>query len=410
MNIIISGGWGYRNLGDDAILLASIDILTNIYPEASITVLSYNVDETSSVLKNFRNVEVCPSLHVCLFGYTPHRSYVKPKYVQKPTTVQLACNRVKSFIYNLYHTKPRSKTNWEEFEDNRECFIKENLDKILPFRTLCEKSAIYVMSGGGYLNGWYEMTVSKLIEVKVAKDLGLKCFSIGQSLGVFWRPQHYSLTKEIFTMMDGFFFRDKESNEYIASWNLPKKDVVPDLALSQKQQPELHREEKIVLIPGDVTHSRVLDDVVKIAKEKNLMVQIITTQQWNDTIHNAVNVFSYLREGEISVDLIVPSNVFELQTLLSKAKLIISTSFHGLVMGYRSQTPIINMTDYPKLNMLMDMIGKSEMSVYPECAKDNELYQKCHQCLCEEWEYIDFNPEIMGAINETLGQSQWIEK
>ena len=53
MKIILSGGWGYGNLGDDAILYSSIKLLRDKFPDSTIVVLSYNIPETESIIKEF---------------------------------------------------------------------------------------------------------------------------------------------------------------------------------------------------------------------------------------------------------------------------------------------------------------------------------------------------------------------
>ena len=63
MNILLSGGWGYGNLGDDAILEASVRILCNLYPQSKITIMSYEPCDI-----NIHGYEVIPSLHRAIFG------------------------------------------------------------------------------------------------------------------------------------------------------------------------------------------------------------------------------------------------------------------------------------------------------------------------------------------------------
>ncbi|UVO98885.1 hypothetical protein NXV86_02235 [Bacteroides sp. BFG-257] len=62
MRIILSGGWGFGNLGDDAILLASIKILKWKYPLSNIVVLTNNVKETEQILLDQSEIEIEESI------------------------------------------------------------------------------------------------------------------------------------------------------------------------------------------------------------------------------------------------------------------------------------------------------------------------------------------------------------
>ena len=68
MRIILSGGWGFGNLGDDAILLASIKILKWKYPLSNIVVLTNNVKETEQILLDQSEIEIEESIFKKKFG------------------------------------------------------------------------------------------------------------------------------------------------------------------------------------------------------------------------------------------------------------------------------------------------------------------------------------------------------
>lgn len=68
MKIVLSGGWGYGNLGDEAILRATVRILNKIYVNPQITVLSFNPNLSYETLKNdSHNVTVVRNLdsYIC---------------------------------------------------------------------------------------------------------------------------------------------------------------------------------------------------------------------------------------------------------------------------------------------------------------------------------------------------------
>ncbi|CAH2780550.1 MAG: hypothetical protein CBARDCOR_3262 [uncultured Caballeronia sp.] len=63
MKIGLSGGWGYGNLGDDAILAALSNLLDEIAPRADHRVFTYDVDEMSKYAQLIKCVTLHSSFH-----------------------------------------------------------------------------------------------------------------------------------------------------------------------------------------------------------------------------------------------------------------------------------------------------------------------------------------------------------
>lgn len=66
--IILSGGWGYGNLGDDAILQSSVKMLRHRFGDKPIVILSFDVEESKEVVPKSESISYMPSLHGELFG------------------------------------------------------------------------------------------------------------------------------------------------------------------------------------------------------------------------------------------------------------------------------------------------------------------------------------------------------
>ena len=66
--IILSGGWSYGNLGDEAILMSSVKLLHQRYPDYVIVVLLYKKNETVKYLKMLNYVQIEQSLHSYMYG------------------------------------------------------------------------------------------------------------------------------------------------------------------------------------------------------------------------------------------------------------------------------------------------------------------------------------------------------
>ena len=66
--MILSGGWSYGNLGDEAILMASVKLLHQLFPDYIIVTLLYKKNETVKYLKEFNYVQTEKSLHSLMYG------------------------------------------------------------------------------------------------------------------------------------------------------------------------------------------------------------------------------------------------------------------------------------------------------------------------------------------------------
>ena len=61
MKIVLTGGWGYGNLGDDAILSSTFSLLKEVYPDAEFYVLTYDIED--SLEHNNEGVKLLRSTH-----------------------------------------------------------------------------------------------------------------------------------------------------------------------------------------------------------------------------------------------------------------------------------------------------------------------------------------------------------
>ena len=161
--IILSGGWGYGNLGDDAILLSSYNLIKNRFPNSDIIILSYNIRQSSLVIPESENIRYYDSLHVSMYGYKPNvLSFGEGLLPELWKPIKSRYN--KKVIKRIRDSKLRNKVikNKEEFKEQYRKQFQE-------FSDICRESDMYIMCGGGYLTGWAEMITSKYFEVEIAK-------------------------------------------------------------------------------------------------------------------------------------------------------------------------------------------------------------------------------------------------
>ena len=312
-HIILSGGWGYGNLGDDAILLSSYQLLKLKYPGCHITVLSYNVSESSSLIPSGNNVSYLDSLHVSIFGYHPKKMTFGNGIISdiiRPFKSRIE-RRIKPHKNSLLRSRMLKDTDK---------FLSRYKDVIEPYSNLCRTADLYIMSGGGYLTNWAEMGISKYYELDIAKRNGLKTYIIGQTIGPFKRNA-WKLIEKIFSKTDGSFFRDKESiKDAVKLGANCLENVVPDLVLSTERSTQ--KGNYIVLVPflSDLTKnkSKIVDNLASIAAKYNYSVYITVSQLWPYGMQVGLSIYFELLANKIKAKLIVLIKHFQIKSFALK--------------------------------------------------------------------------------------------
>jgi len=180
LNVLISGGYGYGNTGDEAQLGANINRWRQLQPEAKITVLSPNPQYTESA----HGVNTEPAPRVVFFNadritdYGESNSWFKWKFrLNKPRL--------------LLNARLAAKGLPSLFLLPREARLLQRL----------RSADVLHLSGGGYLTG---MTLSRLWDnmllIRLADLLGTPVILSGQTIGIFkdresGRLAHWGLEK-----------------------------------------------------------------------------------------------------------------------------------------------------------------------------------------------------------------------
>lgn len=185
--IIISGGWAYGNVGDEAILKYTLEDISKTFPNTSITVLSYDPVVT---LKEF-NVDCKLCLHA-----------IAEKNKQKNT----------NYLYNVIDNNYRKDALLEEYTN------------------MFNEKTLFIMSGGGYFNDiWVESFLAHICEIKIAKMKNSKIVIMGQTIGPIEKSKHKKLFKKYITQCDYIAVRDRTSQSFLRdSFNVEAR-LFPDV-------------------------------------------------------------------------------------------------------------------------------------------------------------------------------------
>ncbi|HBG46723.1 MAG TPA: hypothetical protein DDW94_07010 [Deltaproteobacteria bacterium] len=192
-NVLIAGGYGYGNVGDEAQLAANIQHWKKAFPSCRITVLTPYPEYTRATHRKDIIIELAPRVSLFGAGDVP---YFGSEEIFKKKFFPLALR----FLLNAY-------------------LIRAGLPAVgLTARqarmlNVLRGSDVLFLSGGGYLTG---MTLSRLWEnmllLRLARIFGVPAFLSGQTIGVFQNRLNRFLAKWGLKTAELIYLRDPVSS------------------------------------------------------------------------------------------------------------------------------------------------------------------------------------------------------
>lgn len=364
--IVLSGGWGYGNLGDDAILVSAVKLICDHMPQATIRVITNDASGTADLLHSFSNVTIHPSIHRQLFNSD------KIFYIDTKKTF---AERIKHGVL-LRKNKRDIHNTLKKYLSSPKNYSTQIAETLRIVDAVLADADIYIQGGGGYINDWVESDIVKHIECLRAEEIGLRMIMMGQTIGPFNNLDTLHIGLSICNMMNGIFFRDRPSITECGRKEKVLQDVVPDLALYEYIKSD-RRDNSILFIPFDTKVLHQLDfltsNLKQISEKTKCRVIVTVTQLWQTVIELATACFLHFRQSGIKVELYIPCNVSILQEMIASSQLLISQNLHGLILGYRSDTRIISINTARKFEGFMEKVGLRQYMLDLSHAGGSEL-------------------------------------
>lgn len=352
IKVLLSGGWGYGNLGDDAILLASIELIKKKLPHAEITVMSYSPQDTATLIPGLK---VISSIHRIIYGNRAYKQLRTYKHTTNIEAFPLLWRSI-SIIKRIIGYNSNNKSN---------LLLEKKIkgDKLETLKKLFSQYDIFIMSGGGYFNEWEDSFNSRIIELELSKQCG-SSFIMGQTLGPFSKIKQ-DVLRQYLNEIKRIYVRDTASLNELNGLGY-NAILTPDLALSYiPQQYELI--DRITIIPAEIPrHKRdeFTQAIYSICKTMKLPVQIAITRLYNGDINCAKDLFDRMQKiGIKDVTLHIPTSYIEVIQAISHSKYVISRNLHGLIIGWREGAKCICLHKERKFISFMDQIGASDCIV-----------------------------------------------
>lgn len=358
MKLILIGGWGYGNVGDDVILSSTVELLRQTFINPEISVVSY-----SEMLPNLGNVKYIKSLHAMMdFGegvvmYNPIGK--RNGFVGKIRSF-LVRRIFKSYVFARFMAKIK-KRKWSECLDNYDCVF------------LC---------GGGYFNEHWLSCVAATIEmVNLAKKNSKKFAVLGTGFGKINIKELRSDVGGMLSGSSGVWVRDEYSEEEVKKFNVDCH-VIPDVALTKcNSKININREKEIIVIANassSASHSKIAEMIGCAATNNNLRVKFVLTRLWHADFSACVGLSEEL-SNKFGVDssIHIPADHVVLEDILSKGLIVISENLHGLITAYRNGLPIVAFNFYDadspngkKFRAFMNQIGRKNYVIGPDTSLD----------------------------------------
>jgi polysaccharide pyruvyl transferase WcaK-like protein/coenzyme F420-reducing hydrogenase beta subunit len=343
LRVLIAGGYGYGNIGDEAQLAANLQHWRKALPASELTVLTPDPEYTS---KTHRNIKVELATRISLFGNGVTTYFGSEKLFKKRYFYL-----VPLYLFNA-------------------CLMKAGLPTIGltegQVRTLetVYKSDVLFLSGGGYLTG---MTLTRLWDnmllIRLAHVFGVPVLLSGQTIGVFkdpisrnlarWglRPAEFIYVRDpidsvkdlasigisgekVKSTFDDALFYQAESHEKIAAFLALNNILSPYLAVNVHYWGQVEENSRVIMRQIAVA----LDSI-----QSKYGLQVVFVPMHKSDEQAIAEVVSLMQTPAISpghdiydVDIIVG--------MIQNARLCLTMKHHPIIFAMAAGVPTLSMT------------------------------------------------------------------
>lgn len=352
--IVISGGWSYGNLGDEAIALSTIGLIGNAFPAVPKVYTSYDPIDFKEKL----SLEAEESVHAII------------KDFENP------------------------------MERLHECIEHPEYHGLQKYCDLFTENTLFIMSGGGYFDGnWTSQFAARILEIELAVKYGAKVAIIGQSIGPFVDKTQVDWVTRALSKVTYLNVRDESSRQLLQKI-VPNKGIACscDIALTISDFLPLNVEKnKICNLIVQIYTGYVENGVRKkkndkftkrltlklyryniawvrlirqLRKKLGYQCRIILNVQATSKISN--NHFERFANqlkrfsGCHDIDIVNNTGLQTFCAELAKADFIISCKMHPLIVSASYGVPTYAISQHYKIDAFMKWIGREQF-----CQKNN---------------------------------------
>lgn len=343
MKIVVSGGWSYGNIGDEAIAAATIHLIDCCFPGVPVQYTAY---DPADFYAN-HTIQAVPSLHARLEKESPAELERLLSALDEPVLAE--------------------------------------------YRALMDRDTVFIMSGGGYFHqNWIPQFYIRLLEIRVAKACGAKVAVIGQSIGPVFPGMGRELLRQTLNLCDYLCVRDVSTVALLEGLGLSVPVAyAPDLAMvicdaiapaekpaqriisvmpaaysayvsNQRLKPRNKWMEKIqkYLSPAGKNYPRQLQKLLQgLVERDDVKIRFVLSTTWAWDRRFAESLAASLPDNRC--ELRFCKTCRELCESLSEGSLTISTKMHPLIVSTSYGIESIGISYNYKVDDFMALIGNS---------------------------------------------------
>lgn len=344
----LTGGWGYGNKGDNAILEGMRQSLSSRFPDDSLTVTSYSQAE----MREQHGIESIKSVHRLLWKRAP-----------------LGLLRwIGIFVWRATDLK---------------VLLVPSLRK---HQSLMRQARAVIMGGGGYFNdAWPDMLRSRYVEIDLARSVGTPVVIYGQTLGPFSKATIDRSLGRYLGYVTKIAFRDAQSLKVLEAAGVPenKRVLSADEANLLSVRPPLEPKRagrKVVgvmiqkfrphlgpsgpspagSIPDEGSYvQRVVEALGNVAsKNPDIDYLFIPSTRWDEsTVRRVADELRTKFDGR--VQFISDPTADQFIRACQNVDLMVSTNMHPIILAATAGVPSVAISYHYKLDDFMASIGLS---------------------------------------------------
>lgn len=384
-SIILSGGWGYGNIGDEAILKYTYFDLERYFPNIPITVLTYD-KEVTEYHHRFQPYE---NLHILLKKNAGARIIDVCKQIIKTGS----CPKYLSEYCKYF-----------------------------------ENDVLFIMAGGGYFNDhWEESFFVHLTEIVIAKRYNAKVAIIGQTIGPISGLEHKTTFKEIVSAVDYIDVRDRTSFNFLCMLLHEKKvHLSCDAVIRNGSEQQRSTDEKIIGVMFQRKRPYTNPTTSKLVYRCRQLLHIITGQskRFTDNLCDLIReilkenpdykvIFvqsTDWREDEIqkikersgAKEVYVNCTVDEYISLICRCSAVITTNMHPAILATTVGVPAVAISHTYKIDDYMELCGMKEYAIHNIDVSIVKQYINTLLCSNDVTDKLHrSNKELLSKLDET---------
>jgi polysaccharide pyruvyl transferase WcaK-like protein len=344
--VYLSGGWGYGNRGDNAILYSTLASLREAFPDVQLTVASYSCDE----LEATNSISSVSSIHSALVGPLG------------------AINRLRVSLWRLSNGRIRLPS------------------AIARHQNYIRQSDLVLLAGGGYFNGdWKSMKYAQYLTIELAEKCAVPVAITGQTLGPFHKDDIKGPLGKHLRMCAMVACRDSMSIEIAAEAGVdPSKlrltadqaNLVPIIGQkrSSNSKPVIglmvqgfrsytgkYGKTGNPTVSKENYYSIIREALENFRPGREIIIRVIPSTVWDEA-----KQFSFAESLEKSGFTVEVAKVNTAEAYIAACQsvdIMLSTNMHPAILAASAGIPIVALTYTFKLDEYMKQIGQDTFVV-----------------------------------------------